>query len=127
MYRLLYMNTYYKSKTVGNLADNTATSIKDSGFFEDYGAYIGLFLSAIYIIGSIYSIYSLHKSKDGSKKEYYIIPILFILLGIIDILYFVFNTNNTNMKQVNNVVGHISMIQIYIYIYLLLLFLFVLC
>jgi hypothetical protein len=110
------MNSYYKSKAVGNVADNTATSIKNSDFFEDYGTYIGLFLSSIYIIGSIYCIYSLHKSKDGSKKEYYIIPILFILLGIIDILYFVFNMNNTNMKQVNNVVGHISMIPIYILI-----------
>ena len=119
------MNSYYKSKAVGNLADNTSTSIKDSGFFEDYGAYIGLFLSAIYIIGSIYSIYSLHKSKDGSKKEYYIIPILFLLLGIIDILYFVLNMNNTNMKQVNNVVGHISMIPIYILIVVIFIGIFI--
>ncbi len=54
-----------------------------------------------------------YRSEDGSKKEYYIIP---ILLGIIDILYFVFNMNNTNMKQVNNIVGHISMIPIYLLI-----------
>jgi hypothetical protein len=110
------MNSYYKTKAVGSLADNAATSINNSGFFEDYGTYIGLFLSAIYIIGSIYFIYSLYKSEDGSKKEYYIIPILFLLLGIIDILYFVFNMNNTNMKQVNNIVGHISMIPIYLLI-----------
>ena len=62
------MNSYLKSKAVGDLADNTTTSIKDSGFFEDYGTYIGLFLSAIYIIGSIYGIYSLHKSKNVPKK-----------------------------------------------------------
>lgn len=28
------MNLYYKSKVVGNLADNKSTSIKDSGFLK---------------------------------------------------------------------------------------------
>jgi hypothetical protein len=44
------MNSYYRSKAIGN----TANSIQNSGCFENYGAYIGLFLSAVWIIGSIY-------------------------------------------------------------------------
>jgi hypothetical protein len=109
------MNSYNKGKAVGNAADGTANAIQNGGFFEEYGTYIGLFLSAIYIIGSIYYMYSIHNSKNISKKDY-ILPILFILLGVIDIMYFIFNMNNTDKKHINNIVGHISMTPIYILI-----------
>ncbi len=42
-------------------------------------------------------------------------PILFLLLGIIDVFYFTYNMDNTDIQNVNNIVGHISMIQIYLF------------
>lgn len=108
------MYNYYRNKAIAKGADNTADSIQKSGFFEDYGTYIGLPLSAFYIIFSIYYMYSIHNSKNISKKDY-ILPILFILLGVIDILYFIFNMNSADIKPVNNIVGHISMIPMYMF------------
>jgi len=102
-----------------DLAEGTSKAIADGNCFDNYGAYIGLFFSSIYIIGSLYYIYSIYYSKEECRdkyydKYYYITAALFILVGTIDISYFIFSMNNTDKKSMHNIVGHISMIPCYL-------------
>lgn len=82
---------------------------------EKYGAYFGLFMSAIWIIVAIYAFIGISNDKKISKYSY-IIPIFLLLLAISNISYFLIEQNNSNLDYVHTNIFHISMIPIYIVI-----------
>jgi hypothetical protein len=80
---------------------------------EKHGAYIGLVLSAIWLIIAIWGFIYIRKGKEISKF-FYILPIFLLLLAISNISYFYIEKNNLDVNYVNNNIFHISMIPIYI-------------
>ena len=85
----------------------------DKNPIEKHGAYIGLVMSAIWLIVAILGFISIRKGKEISKF-FYLLPIFLLLLAISNISYFYIEKNNLDVNYVNNYIFHISMIPIYI-------------
>lgn len=53
--------------------------------------------------------------KDNNKDSWlYLIPVILLLLGSGNIIYYALNYHNPDYKKVNNTVFHISMTPIYL-------------
>jgi hypothetical protein len=82
--------------------------------------FIGIFLSIIWLLGSLYYIILEFKIiitdiKDNNKDSWlYLIPVILLLLGSGNIIYYALNYHNPDYKKVNNTVFHISMTPIYL-------------
>jgi hypothetical protein len=107
------MNSYNKNNSITQMP-------KEDDFLTKYGHYIGLFLSVVYIIGSLY--YIIHEFKiiisdikDNNKDRWFhLMPVIILLLGSGNIIYYALNYHNPDYKKVNNTVFHISMTPIYL-------------
>ena len=103
------MSSYVASQA----AANTTTSIASSSFLEKNGNIVGFILSFIYIVVGSIVIFSMLKNKDKKKSEYIFIPVVFILLAIIDFIYYYFSKDSLDQNTLNSYVGNISLIPLY--------------
>ena len=103
------MSSYVASQA----AANTTTSIASSSFLEKNGNIVGFILSFLYVVIGSFVIFSMLKNKDKKMSEYIFIPAVFILLAVIDFLYYYFNKDSLDQAKLNSYVGNISLIPLY--------------
>jgi len=107
------MSSYVASQA----AANTTTGIASSSFLEKNGNVLGFILSFTYIIIASYVIYLMLKDKDKKMDKYiFILPLLFILLAIVDFIYYYFSKDSVDQARLNSYVGNISLIPVYLLI-----------